>query len=377
MISGKTIGQLEDLYDLIDQSDQCSNYYSSDQLSEMQDPITLVSSKFVQLTNNFTASNAYTLDLTNPNTATKDYIQIDYQIDNYSGNVNVFALFKRDLITSIEYSWLELNSINTSISNTGSLLLENIDNVFGNKEFLSIAFSLPIIVTPTGLESVTYSVYSVNDSQIRYQTCNNIINIERKDFFDSYNGTNTIGNTFYIGTTAYTDSYDVNTLYYKEKDTYPIVLPPLVYIKFISGTEEREISFDCVCNQDTLCGYNYIEFYQNCGSRYDLVADFGIYNGKYEYSTKNFTGLNGQIVYPSVSQQAVYNLVFDMYSDSFYLELMDLIANNNYININGFEYYIKKETFEPSYQNPDDFAQVSIEVIRKDTIKTTKRNCCI
>lgn len=375
MLSGKTNQYLEDLYEIV-VAPTCENTFSSNDLSEMQDPITLVSSKYVQLTNNVTSSNFYVVDLANTATASKDFIQLDYDIDGTTAPVNLYALYEQDLVGTKTYSWLQLATIDTSLNPSGTLLLKNPDNAFGNKEFKSFMFFFPPSITPTGFENVTYSVYSVDDTEIEYETCDSIEVLKRNEtFFDRASAQNaTTGEAFYIGSTQYTDAYNVDTEYFTIKDPFNIVLPPLKSIKFKNAN--RDIPFECECDDTTLCDFDKITFYQNCGEVKEVLADFGVYNGAYEFTTKSFTGLNGQIVYPTATQQAVYDLVFNSYSDDFFLELQELIANNVYIKIKGFEYIFRKETFEPAWQNPDLIAQTSIKIIRKNTIKTIKKNCC-
>lgn len=380
MLSGKTNQYLEDFYEIVEQPN-CENQLTSDIIKEAYIKNLLVDNNS-PLTNVITSANFYVLDNLNLITNETAFLELEYNSGDTTGanyTINLKVLYYYPLFGGI-HKWVDIPITINQDNPSGKIMLNTTLDSWQIVHFLFYLF-IPLGGSPTGAEFIEYDVYESTNHNIEYEDCEgNIITIPRLSQYNSANGTIDNG-TYFIGSTSYSGGGVLNppTAYYTEKGFSIINYPAVKYIKKIepiSGKEEI-IEAECICNEDTtLCDFDKITFYQNCGEVKEVLADFGVYNGAYEFTTKSFTGLNGQIVYPTATQQAVYDLVFNSYSDDFFLELQELIANNVYIKIKGFEYIFRKETFEPAWQNPDLIAQTSIKIIRKNTIKTIKKNCC-
>jgi hypothetical protein len=136
-----------------------------------------------------------------------------------------------------------------------------------------------------------------------------------------------------------------------------------------------------VCGDD--CGDITIIFHQSCGDAYPLKFDLMVQDGKYNIEGETFTQ-GGGIIRPITKIKATYDLVLSEYSDETYLLLMELIADNILIEVVDnidvanptTEYYIDTESLTPTWNFNSKLGTIVIPVIRKDTIRTARRNCC-
>lgn len=143
-------------------------------------------------------------------------------------------------------------------------------------------------------------------------------------------------------------------------------------------------SYDCPCTDcGTDCGEITVIFHQNCGEQYPLKFNLMIQEGKYEVESESFTQ-GGEIIAPITKIKANYDFVISEYSDETYLLLMELIADNILIevvdNIDAgnptTEYYINKDSFAPSWNFNSKLGSLTLPVIKKNSIRTSRRNCC-
>ena len=137
----------------------------------------------------------------------------------------------------------------------------------------------------------------------------------------------------------------------------------------------------CACGID--CGGIGVIFHQSCGDTYELKFDLMVQDGKYNIEGETFTQ-GGGIIRPITKIKATYDLVLSEYSDETYLLLMELIADNILIEILDnidvsnptTEYYIDTDSLTPTWNFNSKLGTIVIPVIRKDTIRTARRNCC-
>ena len=131
------------------------------------------------------------------------------------------------------------------------------------------------------------------------------------------------------------------------------------------------------------CGGITIIFHQSCGDAYPLKFNLMVQDGKYNIEGETFTQ-GGGIIRPITKIKATYDLVLSEYSDETYLLLMELIADNILIEVVDnidvanptTEYYIDTESLTPTWNFNSKLGTIVIPVIRKDTIRTARRNCC-
>ena len=136
-----------------------------------------------------------------------------------------------------------------------------------------------------------------------------------------------------------------------------------------------------VCGDD--CGDITIIFHQSCGDAYPLKFNLMVQDGKYNIEGETFTQ-GGGIIRPITKIKATYDLVLSEYSDETYLLLMELIADNILIEVVDnidvsnptTEYYIDTDSLTPTWNFNSKLGTIVIPVIRKDTIRTARRNCC-
>ena len=142
--------------------------------------------------------------------------------------------------------------------------------------------------------------------------------------------------------------------------------------------------YNCPCNAcGDDCGDITIIFHQSCGDAYPLKFNLMVQDGKYNIEGETFTQ-GGGIIRPITKIKATYDLVLSEYSDETYLLLMELIADNILIevvdNIDVSQpttiYYIDTESLTPTWNFNSKLGTIVIPVIRKDTIRTARRNCC-
>jgi len=142
--------------------------------------------------------------------------------------------------------------------------------------------------------------------------------------------------------------------------------------------------YDCPCTDcGTDCGEITVIFHQNCGTQYPLKFNLMIQEGKYNVEGETFTQ-GGGLITPITKIHATYDFVISEYSDETYLVLMNLIADNILIEVVDnidvsnptTEYYINKEAFAPNWNFNSKLGSLTLPVIKKDSIRTSRRNCC-
>lgn len=142
--------------------------------------------------------------------------------------------------------------------------------------------------------------------------------------------------------------------------------------------------YNCPCNVcGDECGDITIIFHQSCGDAYPLKFNLMVQDGKYNIEGETFTQ-GGGIIRPITKIKATYDLVLSEYSDETYLLLMELIADNILIEVVDnidvanptTEYYIDTESLTPTWNFNSKLGTIVIPVVRKDTIRTARRNCC-
>jgi hypothetical protein len=143
-------------------------------------------------------------------------------------------------------------------------------------------------------------------------------------------------------------------------------------------------SYDCPCDEcGDSCGGITIIFHQSCGNAYPLKFNLMIQEGNYTIEGETFTQ-GGAIIRPVSKVKATYDLVLSEYSDETYLLLMELLADNVLIEVVDnidtsnptTEYYIDTDSLTPTWNFNSKLGTIVIPVIRKDTIRTSRRNCC-
>jgi hypothetical protein len=142
--------------------------------------------------------------------------------------------------------------------------------------------------------------------------------------------------------------------------------------------------YDCPCTDcGNDCGRVTIIFHQNCGNSYSLAFNLMVQEGKYTIEGETFTQ-GGGIITPIKKIKASYDLVLSEYSDETYLLLMELMADNILIEVVDnidvsnptTEYYFDTDSLTPAWNFNSKLGTITIPVIRKDTIRTSRRNCC-
>ena len=143
-------------------------------------------------------------------------------------------------------------------------------------------------------------------------------------------------------------------------------------------------SYNCPCDEcGDDCGGVTIIFHQSCGDSYPLKFNLMVQDGKYNIEGETFTQ-GGGIIRPITKIKATYDLVLSEYSDETYLLLMELLADNilmevvDNIDVSNptTEYYIDTDSLTPTWNFNSKLGTIVIPVIRKDTIRTARRNCC-
>ncbi|MFN5835070.1 MAG: hypothetical protein ACK459_15165 [Akkermansiaceae bacterium] len=151
-----------------------------------------------------------------------------------------------------------------------------------------------------------------------------------------------------------------------------------VYFKYDLAT------YECPCSDcGTDCGDITVIFHQNCGASYPLKFNLMIQEGKYDIEGETFTQ-GGGLITPITKIKANYDFVISEYSDETYLLLMELIADNILIEVVDnidtgnptTQYYINKEAFAPNWNFNSKLGSLVLPVIKKDSIRTSRRNCC-
>lgn len=142
-------------------------------------------------------------------------------------------------------------------------------------------------------------------------------------------------------------------------------------------------TYECPCTECSDCGKINIVFYQNCGTSYSLKFDLMVQDGKYNIEGDTYTQGN-EIIRPITKIKATYDLVINEYSDETFLLLQELISDNNYIgiidNIDVSDpetfYYIDAELLSPDWYFNSKLGNIVIPIVKANSIKTKRRNCC-
>ncbi len=143
-------------------------------------------------------------------------------------------------------------------------------------------------------------------------------------------------------------------------------------------------SYTCPCTDCVSdCGEINVIFHQSCGESYGLKFNLSIQEGKYNIEGDTFTQGN-EIIRPITKIKAVYDFVISEYSDETYLLLQELISDNDFIEVvdnidlsnPSTLYYIDTELLSPNWNFNSKLGSLTIPVIKKDSIKTKRRNCC-
>jgi hypothetical protein len=147
---------------------------------------------------------------------------------------------------------------------------------------------------------------------------------------------------------------------------------------FGSSTNTDGSTLECCPCQSDFCGADFvnIEFINNCGETIKLAIKGKLQGGIYKIQGDAFSTYAGQRIRPITNIEAQYTLIIFQYSDAFFLALQDIIANNLTIKIGAFEYYFETADIAPTWDNMSEYGFASITLIRKDTIKKIRRNCC-
>lgn len=142
--------------------------------------------------------------------------------------------------------------------------------------------------------------------------------------------------------------------------------------------------YDCPCTDcGSDCGEITVIFHQNCGNSFPLKFNLMIQEGKYNVEGETFTQ-GDALITPITKIHANYDFVISEYSDETYLLLMNLIADNILIEVVDnidmgnptTEYYINREAFAPNWNFNSKLGSLTLPVIKKDSIRTSRRNCC-
>lgn len=143
-------------------------------------------------------------------------------------------------------------------------------------------------------------------------------------------------------------------------------------------------AYDCPCEDcGGGCGEINVNFYQSCGTVLPLKFNLSVQEGKYSIDGETFTQAN-EIIRPVTKIKATYDFVISNYSDETFLLLMDLISDNIKIgvidNIDAGSpetfYYIDTEVLTPAWNFNSKLGDLVIPVIKENSIKTKRRNCC-
>jgi hypothetical protein len=131
------------------------------------------------------------------------------------------------------------------------------------------------------------------------------------------------------------------------------------------------------CGCDAACGDTIsIQFTQFCGDVIDVKISGWLQGGTYAFEGDEFSASNGNTIVPVLSKYAVYDLVIEATTDSGWLYLHDLIAENEKITIKGIDYVFQKESIEASWDSFSIYSQAILKIKRADTIKVIRRRCC-
>jgi len=141
-------------------------------------------------------------------------------------------------------------------------------------------------------------------------------------------------------------------------------------------------SYNCPCVCVASCdGELDIQFNLNCGTSQTIRLRSSVQDGVYSVEGEAYNALYP--IKPIVRTKATYDLVITDYTDEVYLILMDLISDTDTINIYdnigipGYtNYVIDIDSLQPAWRFDSKVANIKIPIIRTDSIKTKRRNCC-
>ncbi len=144
-------------------------------------------------------------------------------------------------------------------------------------------------------------------------------------------------------------------------------------------------SYNCPCACVASCdGELDIQFNLNCGTSQTIRLRSSVQDGVYSVEGEAYNALYP--IKPIVRTKATYDLVITDYTDEVYLILMDLISDTDTIDIYdnigipalpGYtNYVIDIDSLQPAWRFDSKVANIKIPIIRTDSIKTKRRNCC-
>ena len=218
----------------------------------------------------------------------------------------------------------------------------------------------------------------VNFIDIEIEECDGTITTDRtKQTIQKTETTVLITFPIIIDGQSYTSTVETFTYDSNVPTETPFIYPVSGKIKQIKVTtgSGTEIIEGCGC--DAACGDTIsIQFTQFCGDVIDVKLAGWLQGGTYSFEGDEFSASNGNTIVPVLSKYAVYDLVIEATTDSGWLYLHDLIAENEKITIKGIDYVFQKESIEASWDSFSIYSQAILKIRRKDTIKVIRRKCC-
>jgi hypothetical protein len=119
-----------------------------------------------------------------------------------------------------------------------------------------------------------------------------------------------------------------------------------------------------------------VKFTNSCNEEITLSFKGKLQGGVYKIAGEDFTTYSGERVRPVTSIESQYQLIIFEYSDSFFLALQDIIANNLTMTIGSFEYYFLTSDIAPTWDSMSEYGFASITLVKKSSIKKIRKNCC-
>jgi hypothetical protein len=219
----------------------------------------------------------------------------------------------------------------------------------------------------------------VNPLRLEIEDCDGNITIEQpKQTIEKTETTVLITFPQIIDGQSYTSTEETYTYDSNVPTETPFTYPVSGKIKQVTVLKDggvNEIIEGCGC--DAACGDTIsIQFTQFCGDVIDVKLAGWLQSGQYIFEGDEFSASNGNTIVPVLSKYAVYDLVLENITDSGWLYLHDLIAENERITIKGIDYVFQKESIEASWDSFSIYSQAILKIRRKDTIKVIRRKCC-
>ena len=219
---------------------------------------------------------------------------------------------------------------------------------------------------------------AVDGVKLEIEECDGTISVERvKQTIEKTETTVLITFAQIIDGQSYTSTEETFTFDSNVPSETPFTYNLSGKIKQVKVTTSTgtEIIDGCGCEES--CGDTIsIKFTQFCGDVIDVKISGWVQNGSYVMEGDSFSASNGNEIIPVLSKYAVYDLVIEQTTDSGWLYLHDLIAENEKITIKGIDYVFQKETIEASWDSFSIYSQAILKIKRADTIKVTRRRCC-